>query len=187
MNQDQLVCLNLEGQEIAQVVQGDNHVLALDYSGKVFALGDNSCYQVHGKQTAMAERKSYGNTQRSFSDLSGSVWLMAGTGYSPSPGHSMSPKHNPSHGFSPRMTEMTSDHSAYYEELVQVHFDSYGSKSILKVHAFGKSSMALDRSGSLYMWGEDPFTHPEQLRKIKFPQKMTEILGQKISKESRFE
>lgn len=168
---DEFVCINPEGEEIVQIAQGRNHILMLTSSGKVYAMGDNSFSQVYAErqqdsQLPAGERKSIDAMSKS--------------------GTEMTPSYSGMSGMGGGGTTMNNDKFSEYQENPRlVAFDDYNSKSLYKVHAFNNTSMAIDRSGDLYFWGEDTLRGADiQHRNVKFPQLLSDISGLRLTKDS---
>lgn len=142
----------------------------LSSSGKVYGLGDNSHSQVYAERSTMdqiGDRKSIDNLSRS--------------------GTEKTPTQSIRSGMVGGGTTVHHDKSSEYQENPRlVAFDEYNSKSLYKVHAFNNTSLAVDRSGDLYFWGEDTFRVSDSSAKIvKFPILLNEVRGLRISKDRK--
>lgn len=145
----------------------------LSSSGKVYGLGDNSYSQVYAERSTMdqiGDRKSIDNLSRS------------GTEKTPTQSQSIRSGMVGGGGTTVHLDKT----SEYQENPKLVAFDEYNSKSLYKVHAFNNTSLAVDRSGDLYFWGEDTFRVSDSSAKIvKFPILLNEVGGLRISKDSK--
>lgn len=188
--------------EITQVVQGRDHILILDSSGKVYGLGDNSFFQVcpieqreylnagaylisatgtkGGVLTTKVGKQS--SDQLSNNSPTNTVGKEAfklgpqGSQELKSPDHRKSVE--PRGTISPRGSvniigppvlpissegNMHQKVSVFVPEPIKVQFPGLEGRAIARIHAFGNTSLAYDRIGNMYLWGENLVTQEQNL------------------------
>ena len=158
--------MNPKNVKFIQVCQGKNHILMLDTSGKVYSFGDNSFFQVCPEGVILTTDRNQA-TYRSQSDVI--------------PGQSQRSQKPVS------ITKGDIAHergTEFLDQIVEVPFGEYLSRSIYRIHAFNNTSIARDRSGDMYFWGENSLSDTYNPKPVKKPTILREFKKQKISRNS---
>lgn len=159
--------MNPHGIEFVQVCQGRNHILMLDSSGKVYGYGDNNYFQIYNEGNNITQQNtSHGHmSHRSNADLA-------------------TPSQRSHKVSSVAKGDLMHDRGTEFIDKVQeISFSQFSSVSIYKIHAFNNTSLAVDRSGELYLWGENCLSESHNPKPIKQPSPIKEYKKVKISKE----
>lgn len=175
--------VNPPGVEFIQVCQGRNHILMLDSSGKVYGYGENTHFQIFSEGTQHLNNTSFNNgtSHRSHADFA-------------------TPSQRSQKMSSVAKLDLGLEKGSEFVDRVQeVSFGEFNSVSIYKIHAFNNTSLAVDRGGDLYLWGENALSessgnrhlkHPTQIReykKIKISKERTQLLPDRISRVDEFQ
>lgn len=169
--------------EIVQVVQGRNHIVILDSSGKVYALGDNSHYQVaplqEEKQTSNkpADKSKNSQVNHTASPITDKKF----------DNNTSLSAASPKNANKDKIGSSLNLFAGFYPLPNRVYFPDNEGRSIYKIHAFNNTSIAIDRNGEMYLWGENTITLDgrKDYNKGKGPIIINDFLGVKLSKDSR--
>lgn len=158
--------MNPQNVEFIQVCQGRNHLLMLDTAGRVYGYGENTYFQIY------CEGNQGNVTATHLSNHSAS--------------EAATPSQRSQRLGSIAKGEIIQEKGAEFIDRVhEIQFGDIVSRSIYRVHAFNNTSVAVDRSGELFVWGENTLSDNPNPKPIKCPTTIKEFKKVKISKERR--
>lgn len=160
------------------MVQGREHILFLSITGKIYGIGNNTKYQITGNNLNRVPTKS---RIRQKSEIESQVQLKPNNDLLSSINFETQKKL-----ITFNSLNKESEVEFYCKKPQEIHFNDTIS-TFYKILAINNTSLAINRSGQLYIWGDDCLgvVGSSESSKIKEPLLIDSILGFGLSLDSK--